>query len=41
MKGLDLLGQAKQLAENAKKVVAEKSATATPPAKLAATQQNQ
>jgi carboxyl-terminal processing protease len=41
MKGLDLLGQAKQLAENAKKIVAEKSATATPPAKLTATQQNQ
>jgi carboxyl-terminal processing protease len=39
MKGLDLLGQAKQLAENAKKVVAEKSAAAPPaPAKMAASQ---
>jgi carboxyl-terminal processing protease len=39
MKGLDLLGQAKQLAENAKKVVAEKSAaTPSAPAKMAASQ---
>jgi carboxyl-terminal processing protease len=39
MKGLDLLGQAKQLAENAKKVVAEKSAAApSAPAKMAASQ---
>ena len=36
LKGLDLLPQAKQLADNAKKILAEKSSVA--PAKMAATQ---
>jgi carboxyl-terminal processing protease len=39
MKGLDLLPQAKQLADNAKKIIAAKSAPQ--PQKIAATSQNQ